>query len=223
MRARAAFAALLWAALVARADEEPPVNQPFEEAVARALAAVQKAAPAGVRVAVTSTTPAKLGWDAPAGTPARRLEVATPGGVVRALGLLPRRGSYAPLPPDDADPTAPRPSFVAIGPDLVLVASPTQPAALTLDVIEAARPKLEAALGPLLAWAAVVADPARAREKLGLARPEEVEEAIAHPHALEVVARRPLSDEDRAALAAAGVGAVAWRVGAGPPAVAILK
>lgn len=140
-----------------RASAQDPA--PGEDLVARftraveALAAqVRQSAPQGVTCQVTSLTPAALGWEAAPGTPAACLALETPAGARRALGLLPRRGRFAPRihPPEQREH---HPALLACGPDLVVVAAPAgPPAALGLEQVEAARAAFARALAPLDPW-----------------------------------------------------------------------
>lgn len=119
----------------------------FDQAVTALVERVRQAAPDGVTIELNEATPADLGWRASGkDTPARALVIMTPSGAARVFGLLPRVGTYTPEPDGPA-------SVVTIGPDLVVVgASQLLQVALTLEEVEKARPALDRASAPILAW-----------------------------------------------------------------------
>lgn len=190
-----------------RAEEERPAA--FEAAVERFVKEVRAAAPEGIVAEVTTATPATLGWEAGRGTPAVRLVLTAPSGAERALGLLPRKGRYAPLAPfEDEDP---HPALIAIGPELVVVAAPSKPPALTLEAAEAARTAFEKALRPLAPWGE--GKPIAIKElKAGL---DAAAKATRFPHHVAVVLALDAPEPDPAEAFAAGIPALVWsRVGA---------
>lgn len=121
----------------------PTFNQAVEALVER----VRQAAPDGMTIELNEATPEDLGWRASGkDTPARVLVIMAPSGAARVYGLLPRVGTYTPEPDGPA-------SVVTIGPDLVVVgASQLLQVALTMEEVERARPALDRAAAPILAW-----------------------------------------------------------------------
>lgn len=186
-----------------RAQEEDPAAR-FERGVERLLEQVRAAAPGGLVAEVSSATPAELGWDAPRGTSARRLVLTAPSGAERALGLLPRKGRYAPRAHFEED--DPHPALIAIGPDLVVVAATTRLPALTLEAAEEARVAFEQALAPLAPWNE--GRPAAAKDlEAGLAG---ASKATRYPHHLAIVLPLDAPEPATAEAFAAGVEALAW-------------
>jgi hypothetical protein len=135
--------ALACSAFAQGEDRVPTFNQAVETLVQR----VRQAAPDGVTIELNEATPADLGWRASGkDTPARALVIMAPSGAARVFGLLPRVGTYTPEPDGPA-------SVITIGPDLVVVgASQLLQVALTMEELERARPALERASAPILAW-----------------------------------------------------------------------
>ena len=132
----------------AQGDDPVPT---FNEAVEALVLRVRQAAPAGMTIELNEATPADLGWRASGkDTPARALVIMAPSGAARVFGLLPRVGTYTPEPDGPA-------SVVTIGPDLVVVgASQLLQVALTMEEVEKAKPALDRASAPILAWEADV-------------------------------------------------------------------
>ncbi len=189
---------LLTCSVFAQGDSRVPT---FDEAVNALVQRVRQAAPDGVTVELNEATPEDLGWRASGkDTKARALVIMTPNGAARVFGLLPRVGTYTPEPDGPA-------SVVTIGPDLVVVgASQLLQVALTLEEVEKARPALDQAAAPILAWEQAMAggvDTSFVRGTVARAR------KLAHYVVVDVAAGGSV---DLAAAWKAGVPAVVYRI-----------